>query len=218
MDGSTILYPDRLHIPVTLVGAGGIGSTVAPMLVRAGVTKLIIWDPKVVAPVNLQMQNFYAKDLGRPKAVVMARRAKDINPQVEVSYHTRMFTKDDPLDGIVVGAVDLMEEGRLQIYEAVKRSSGVKLLVDGRFTRKGDFIDLFFIDPTSEEEMEHYRHWLFSNSQGHTSLRADSMTAHVPLVLAGLMGEALAQWAYDRRHPWKVTYDISKGIMYPAQL
>ena len=207
MDGPDELYPDRIGFPVTCIGAGGIGSSIIPMFVRAGVQKLSIWDFDVVAPVNLQMQNFDAKDLGKLKAKVLARRAKQINPNIKVYAKIKRFTQYCPLDGIVVGAVDSMEKGREQIFAAVKKSSSVELLVDGRFTRKGDFIDLYFIDPRSEEEMENYKGWLFPDSEAFSTPRSDSMTSHVPYILSGLMGEVLAVWAKDRSHPWKVIYD-----------
>jgi len=44
------------------------------------------------------------------------------------------------------------------------------------------------------------------------------MTAHVPYMLSGLIGEALSDWAKDRSHPWKVTYDatVHEAVRYHA--
>jgi hypothetical protein len=201
------LYPDRLMLPLTCIGAGGIGSSAIPLFVRAGVRQITIWDNDTVEPVNLQMQNFYANDISHYKAIVMAARALQINPELQVTAHTMRFTQDDPLDGIVLSAVDSMES-RSAIFDAVqKQKERVELLVDGRFTRKGDFIDVYCIDPRSKEELELYKGWLFSDSEVLKTPRADSMTAHVPYILSGLIGEALAGWATNRSHPWKVTYD-----------
>jgi len=203
------LYANRLGLPATVIGAGGIGSTLTPMIVRAGVERLTVWDNDTVEPVNLVMQNFCIKDLGRLKAMVLCERSLEINPQLSVVAKTRRFVADDWLDGIVFSAVDLMQKGRKVIFEAVERQkSRVPLLVDGRFTRSGDFIDVFCIDTQSDKEMGLYRKWLFDDEEMLRTPMADGMTAHVPLILSGLIGEALADWAEGRRRPWKATYDV----------
>jgi len=212
------LYPDRLGYPVTCIGAGGIGSALIPLVVRAGVQRLDVWDDDKVEPINLQMQNFYEAELGRYKAVVLARRAVKINAKLHVNMHVRRFTHLDVLDGIVLSAVDSIQSRRV-IFEALQRQTErVALLVDGRLTRRGDYIDLYFIDPRSRVEMENYEASLFDPSCALRTPRTDSMTAHVPYMLSGLIGEALSDWAKDRSHPWKVTYDatVHEAVRYHA--
>lgn len=58
---------------VLLVGAGGLGSPVARLLVRAGVGHLTLFDDDAVDVSNLQRQTLYTDaDVGRPKAVAAA--------------------------------------------------------------------------------------------------------------------------------------------------
>ncbi|MCC7500681.1 ThiF family adenylyltransferase [Candidatus Nomurabacteria bacterium] len=201
------LYPDRLGYGVVCVGAGGIGSHVLPMLARAGVTRFVLYDDDTVADVNLQMQNFNADEIGQHKVYVMEKRLRAINPAVCISARPVRFGDSAALDGIVVSAVDSMQS-RTEIFDAVRqRRNTIALFIDGRLTRSGDFIDLYFIDPKNGYDMQSYESLLFGDPGGPQPPRPDSMTAHVPLVLAGLIGEVLAQWGAGRRHPWKVTYD-----------
>jgi molybdopterin/thiamine biosynthesis adenylyltransferase len=203
------LYPDRLGEPVTIIGTGGIGSTLAPMVVRAGVKRLTLWDFDRVEPVNLEMQNFSVKEVGQLKSQVVAWRALDINPSLDVRPHAVRFTQHDVLDGIVLCAVDSIRERGLILESLTKNKDRVRLYVDGRLTRTGSFLDIYIIDPRSEVEMENYRASLTTMGNEHKSPRADCMTAHVPYMLSGLIGVALANWANGRSHPWKVTYDAA---------
>lgn len=58
---------------VLLLGTGGIGSQIAPSLVRKGIGYLTLLDHDTVAPSNLNRQRFYAADIGEYKAIALAR-------------------------------------------------------------------------------------------------------------------------------------------------
>ena len=74
----------RAHVLV--VGAGGLGSAVLPLLAGAGVGRLRIIDPDVVDASNLHRQTLYRMfDLGRPKAEVAAETLAALNPDCTVS-------------------------------------------------------------------------------------------------------------------------------------
>jgi molybdopterin/thiamine biosynthesis adenylyltransferase len=58
-------------------GAGGLGSEVGEGLVRKGVGKLSIADPDWVEITNLNRQHFFLEDLGKNKAIRLAKNLKD---------------------------------------------------------------------------------------------------------------------------------------------
>lgn len=58
---------------VDCIGAGGIVSQIAPTLLRKGIGKILLLDDDIVEPSNLNRQRFYIKDIGRNKAVALAR-------------------------------------------------------------------------------------------------------------------------------------------------
>lgn len=66
---------------VCLVGAGGLGSTIALTLVQAGVGALHIIDPDLVEPSNLNRQLFTVKQLGEKKAEALARNVASFGAQ-----------------------------------------------------------------------------------------------------------------------------------------
>jgi adenylyltransferase/sulfurtransferase len=60
----------RSHI--LCIGAGGIISNIAPTLCRKGIGKITLLDDDRVEASNLNRQRFYAKDIGKNKAVGLA--------------------------------------------------------------------------------------------------------------------------------------------------
>ena len=66
---------------VLVVGAGGLGTVVAPYLTRAGVRELILADGDTVTPSNLPRQMLYAAtDTGRSKAAAAAEALDRCRP------------------------------------------------------------------------------------------------------------------------------------------
>lgn len=66
---------------VLIVGAGGLGCSVIPALAGAGAGRLTIIDPDHVELTNLHRQTLYTTtDIGQPKALAAATRARALNP------------------------------------------------------------------------------------------------------------------------------------------
>lgn len=71
---------------VAVIGAGGIGAPAIQYLAAAGVGTLTLIDDDRVDLSNLQRQTLFGTgDVGRPKAMVAARRVAEINPHVHVA-------------------------------------------------------------------------------------------------------------------------------------
>ena len=58
---------------VLCVGAGGLISHIAPTLVRKGIGRITLLDRDMVEASNLNRQRFYERDIGRNKAIALAR-------------------------------------------------------------------------------------------------------------------------------------------------
>lgn len=83
---------------VVVVGAGGnIGSHLVPHLARSPlVSRLTLIDRDCYEPGNLRAQAIDRSDVGKPKALVQARRVRQINPEIEVTSLHRAV-EDVPL-------------------------------------------------------------------------------------------------------------------------
>jgi len=63
---------------VLVIGAGGIGSFLIPLLDKVGLYSITVADPDNVEAKNLPYQNFTEEDIGENKASVMGNRYRSI--------------------------------------------------------------------------------------------------------------------------------------------
>jgi adenylyltransferase/sulfurtransferase len=138
---------------VLLVGCGALGSSLAEMMVRAGVGVLTIVDRDFVEESNLQRQSLFDEDdaaRGLPKAAAAETKLKRINSEVDVRGVVADLSADNAEDRIkgadlVLDGTDNFEtrflvndvcirEGIPWIYGACVGSYGLALLVRPHLT------------------------------------------------------------------------------------
>lgn len=80
---------------VLVVGLGGVGAYAAEMIARAGVGKMTIADADVVSESNINRQLIALHStVGRSKALLVAERLRDINPDIELNV-VEKYIKDE---------------------------------------------------------------------------------------------------------------------------
>lgn len=87
---------------VLCVGAGGIICQIAPTLVRKGTGRITLLDDDVVEVSNLNRQRFYIKDVGKNKAIALAR-----NLQPECIVATEICGHAFRLEEAIARGIDL---------------------------------------------------------------------------------------------------------------
>lgn len=84
---------------VILVGLGGVGAYVAEFLVRAGLGSLVLVDGDVVQLSNINRQlPALRSSLDAYKTAVMARRLRDINPDIHLECFPVFLDEEEPYD------------------------------------------------------------------------------------------------------------------------
>ncbi len=98
---------DRLAAArVAVFGVGGVGGFCVEALARSGVGTLHLFDDDTVSESNLNRQiAALHSTIGLPKAEVMARRVKDINPDCDVKAF-RMFYLPQNADAVDLSRYD----------------------------------------------------------------------------------------------------------------
>jgi len=97
---------------VLVAGCGALGGTIATLLVRAGIGRLRVVDRDFLELSNLGRQLLYDEaDLnsGLPKAILAARKLKQMNSQVEVQGVVADLNPDNVCE--LISGVDLILDG-----------------------------------------------------------------------------------------------------------
>lgn len=118
---------------VLIVGLGGVGSSAAEAICRAGIGEITIVDGDQINASNKNRQ-LPALDstVGKPKAEVVGKRLMDINPELKLNI-IQEYIKDDCMIEIfdkpydyVVDAIDTLSPKVYLIYHSIKK--GLKIV------------------------------------------------------------------------------------------
>lgn len=124
--------PEKIDGRIHIIGCGSVGSTLAELLVRNGITRLTLWDFDDVEPHNISNQMFRAKDINRPKVEALRDILIEINPDVAESVEIQPEGwQGKMLSGYLFLCVDNIDLRR-QIVERHMDSTYVKAVFDFR--------------------------------------------------------------------------------------
>ena len=83
---------------VAVIGAGGLGSTLLPILVGAGVGHLTLIDDDVVSVGNLPRQTLYTTEqVGESKTCCALERLRKANPHCQLTAYQERLTEENML-------------------------------------------------------------------------------------------------------------------------
>ncbi len=107
---------------VGIIGAGGLGSNCATMLVRSGIGKMIIADFDKINISNLNRQNYIPKDIGKTKVKILKRNLLKINRSLDIKTAKLKITEENFAElfkgcDIIIEAVDIAKTKQM-IFEA----------------------------------------------------------------------------------------------------
>lgn len=124
--------PDKVEGRVHIIGCGSVGSSLAELLVRNGVTNLTLWDFDHVEAHNVSNQMFRSTDIGKLKTEALRDILIEINPEVEETIEIRSDGwKGKTLSGYLFLCVDNIDLRR-QIVEKHMDSPFVQAVFDIR--------------------------------------------------------------------------------------
>jgi len=118
---------------IGIAGLGGLGSNIAAMLVRAGVSDIIIADFDVVDISNINRQNYFLEQMGHAKTDATEETLRRINPYITIEKHS---VKLDPSNipevfgrcDIVCEAFDVPSGKAMLINTILEKCPGIKVI------------------------------------------------------------------------------------------
>ena len=115
-----------------IIGCGSVGSTIAALLARLGVTKFVLYDFDRVEAHNLANQMFIHKDIKTEKVDAVKRIITEINPDAEPTIEIcREGYNDQKLNGYVFLCVDNIDLRR-EICQKHRMNRMIKAVFDFR--------------------------------------------------------------------------------------
>jgi len=196
---------DQLQFPVTLAGAGGIGSPVALALAKLGCGDLTVHDPDVVEPHNLPNQLYGPADLGRPKVEALGDILERLTGRRLRTHVQRLPSGEHP--GVVVAAVDSMAARSRIWVESVRMQPAVRLFIDARMG--GEVGRILTVNASDPDDVERYESTLHGDDEADPELCFQQAVGYSTLVIAGLVAAVVRRFAVGGQAPFETVVDLA---------
>ncbi len=195
---------EAFSCPITIVGAGAIGSYTTLALAKLGFCNLEVWDDDVVDDVNVGVQLYGPRDIGQHKVNALARIIEE-QTAVELKCH-RTKAQRDVNGRIIIMAVDSMV-ARKTLWE----NNRPELFIDARMAI--EFALLFAMKPGDKQDAKAYRASLYTDEsavQERCTLKATTYTA---MLIGGMVAKTVKDYLASKgeRYPRTMQWDIAQG-------
>ena len=202
---------------VLVVGAGALGNEIVKNLALMGVGNIHVVDMDTIENSNLaRCVLFRESDLGQHKAVAVAARGAELNPDVQITAHVGMI-QEYGLGGvaqhdIVIAGLD-SREARLWINQAARKTG--KTWIDGAIEGLDGIVRVFPPEGACYEctMSDGDREQLAKRKSCALLSPADLATGKVPtnVTMASVIGGLEAQEAIKVLHALKSPMGIANG-------
>lgn len=118
---------------IAVAGLGGLGSNVSIALARAGIGKLFLVDFDTVDISNLNRQQYFVSDIGRPKTEALPEIIKKINPFINIETLNIRVTEENAYEifkdySIVCECFDKAENKAMLINTLLTSSHNITIV------------------------------------------------------------------------------------------
>lgn len=180
---------------VTIVGCGGTGSWLAELLAKTGINLLLV-DPDVVEESNLERQNFYYNEIGKPKVLALKQRLSNfsnidiLQEKVDEKNIRRLAFND-----LLVDCTDSFENKRIISEFAVEQRK--EYLITSVQKNHGL---IYLYRPSKKSITEIYKNKIFKE------LNSVGVTNSAVLLLASLAASIIYAYLLSKEIPEEILY------------
>jgi hypothetical protein len=208
-----VIPPEKLQFPITLVGAGGIGSPCAIALAKMGCSNLTIWDFDTVEEHNIANQLYPIDAVGKLKVEALSAVVEGfggLRPQVV----PKAFAAEERVSGVVCACVDTME-ARRQIWQAVRFKPAVSLYLDARVA--GEIGVLYTVKPCDIHQVRFYEQTLYSDEEALDLPCTERSIIYNGFFVAALMVSQIKKHALDQELHDEIIFDLRNIVVLSPQ-
>lgn len=186
-----IINPDNQLKPITIVGAGAIGSFLALNLAKAGWTDITVYDFDTVSVENMSNQFFRFSDIGKSKVEALKDLVKDFT-SVEINAVNQKLTGSElqGKSGILFYCVDSMQ-ARYSLTECLGLTN-FELVIDTRMS--AEFFVMHTFKPSSPDK---YINTLFSDSEAVAERCTAKSTIYTATIASALAVKVLKNYSMN---------------------
>jgi len=186
-----------LGTPITILGAGAVGSFTALALAKMGFGDLRVWDPDTVDEVNAagQLYGPTVEDVGTGKVAALCHYLELLaGLRVPLdARHTIPWEPGCPLSHIVICAVDSMEVRQQVWAQADAAPHLTKLVIDPRMAIE----HIMVLAAQPGDENTKYPASLYSDADAIQERCTAKSTAYTSLLIAGLVAQTVKGFLVD---------------------
>lgn len=198
-----ILPPEHLDTPITVVGAGAIGSMLVWGLAKSGFRQMSVYDFDKIDVENMSCSLYRPKDIGRPKVDALAEIVREF-ADVKIYEFNERFTKNmNPESGIVVAAVDSMTARKL-LWEIHKNHDKTLLFIDPRMSAESGSI--FALNPCDPAAAADYEATLYKDEDAVQERCTEKSTTYTSMMLPGQVVNTIKSFLTKREPYAKVMH------------
>ena len=207
--------PDKLTSPITVIGAGAIGSATVVTLAKMGCSNITVYDADSLADHNVPNQMCLLDRVGQPKVDALAHLVEMLTgAQIKpVSSNYR----GQRLQGVVISAVDSMTARQL-IWKSVKMRKQVDLFIDARMG--AEILRLYTLRPVDLDACEFFEGNLYDSDEAEQLPCSARSIIYCPSVAGALIAATVKTFAVGESVCREVLFDIPRMRLthaYPAK-
>lgn len=191
-----IVTPEELSFPITIIGAGGIGSPTALLLAKMGCSQIGILDFDSVEAHNFPNQMFRLEDLRSAKAVALAEIVR-VFTGVQPQAHVERFEAQS-LSGVVIVCVDNMAT-RWKVWQKVRLNIRVPFFIDARMG--GQIAQVYALNPILPDDIRRYEELFYSDEEAVEEPCTERAIIYNTYMIAAIIGALIKCFAKKETLP-----------------
>lgn len=192
--------------PITIIGAGAVGSVAALALAKMGFYAIDVWDHDKVEVENIGVQFYRFRDIGEHKVSALASIVEDFTGVKLAVMPEKFLPESKPGAGIVVLAVDNMAV-RKSVYETYRaRGFAAHTLIDPRMGAETALV--YTCKLHDKAAMNGYAKSLYTDEAAVFERCTAKATMYTALSLGALVAQLVKDRAMKREIPKYIQWSL----------
>jgi hypothetical protein len=200
-----ILPPEKLCFPITVVGAGAIGSAAVATLAKMGCSDITVWDDDILAEHNISNQMSLAGEVGTNKTEALQNLVSLLSG-TSIKARPERY-RGQILSGVVIAATDNME-ARQEVWKRAKMNPKIPLLIDARMG--AEFARIYSVHPMNADETDFYEQNLYAAAEAERLPCSARAIIYCPTIIGGLIALQIKAHALGQPLKGEILFDLPR--------